>query len=98
MGGFISTVKKVVKWIGGCINRVISWWKSFRDEVDEKTINYIIIYKTVIVGADDPETFGEVMAINKEKSELELIAQRKYAGLSDRDKLGIDALLNNRNY
>ena len=98
MGGFISTVKKVVKWIGGCINRVISWWKSFRDEVDEKTINYIIIYKTVIVGADDPETFGEVMAINKEKSELELIAQRKYAGLSDRDKLGIDALLNNRDY
>lgn len=98
MGGFISTVKKVVKWIGGCINRVISWWKSFRDEVDEKTINYIIIYKTVIVSADDPETFGEVMAINKEKSELELIAQRKYAGLSDRDKLGIDALLNNRNY
>lgn len=98
MGGFISTVKKVVKWIGGCIYKVISWWNSFRDEVDEKTINYIIIYKTVIVRADDPETFGEVMAINKEKSELELIAQRKYASLSNRDRLSIDSLLNNRDY
>ena len=43
MGGFISTVKKVVKWIGGCIYKVISWWNSFRDEVDEKTINWLIL-------------------------------------------------------
>ena len=98
MGGFVTAAKKVVKWIGGCINKVISWWKSFRDDVDQKTINYIVIYKTVILNADNPDTFGEVMAINKQKSELEIIAQRKYLSLSTRDKESIDSLLANKGY
>ena len=98
MGGFVTAAKKVVKWIGGCINKVISWWKSFRDDVDQKTINYIIIYQNVIIDADDPEVFGEVLAIRKEKSELESIAQQKYLKLSGRDRQNIDALLDNRDY
>ena len=98
MGSFVNAVKRVVKWIGGCISRVISWWRSFRDDVDQKTINYIIIYQTVILNADNPETFGEVMAINKQKSELEIIAQRKYLSLSSRDRSNIDALLDNKDY
>jgi hypothetical protein len=98
MGGFVTAAKKVVKWIGGCINKVISWWKSFRDDVDQKTINYIIIYQNVIIKADDPEVFGEVLAIKKEKSELERIAQQKYLKLSGRDRQNIDALLDNRDY
>ena len=98
MGGFVTAAKKVVKWIGGCINKVISWWKSFRDDVDQKTINYIIIYQNVIIKADDPEIFGEVLAIKKEKSELERIAQQKYLKLSGRDRQNIDALLDNRDY
>ena len=98
MGSFIDTVKRVVKWIGGCISKVISWWRSFRDAVDQKTINYIVIYKTVILNADNPDTFGEVMAINKQKSELEIIAQRKYLSLSERDKESIDSLLANKDY
>ena len=98
MGGFVTAAKKVVKWIGGCINKVISWWKSFRDDVDQKTINYIIIYQNVIIKADDPEVFGEVLAIKKEKSELERIAQQKYLKLSCRDRQNIDALLDNKDY
>ena len=98
MGGFVTAAKKVVKWIGGCINKVISWWKSFRDDVDQRTINYIIIYQNVIIKADDPEVFGEVLAIKKEKSELERIAQQKYLKLSGRDRQNIDALLDNRDY
>ena len=98
MGGFVTAAKKVVKWIGGCINKVISWWKSFRDDVDQKTINYIIIYQNVIIKADDPEIFGEVLAIKKEKSELERIAQQKYLKLSGRDRQNIDALLDNKDY
>ena len=98
MGGFVTAAKKVVKWIGGCINKVISWWKSFRDDVDQKTINYIIIYQNVIIKADDPEVFGEVLAIKKEKSELERIAQQKYLKLSGRDRQNIDALLDNKDY
>ena len=98
MGSFVNTVKRVVKWIGGCISKVISWWRSFRDNVDQKTINYIIIYQNVIIDADDPEVFGEVLAIRKEKSELEIIAQRKYLSLSSRDKESIDSLLANKDY
>ena len=98
MGGFVTAAKKVVKWIGGCINKVISWWKSFRDDVDQRTINYIIIYQNVIIKADDPEVFGEVLAIKKEKSELERIAQQKYLKLSCRDRQNIDALLDNKDY
>ena len=98
MGSFFNAVKRVVKWIGGCISKVISWWRSFRDNVDQKTINYIIIYQNVIINADDPEVFGEVLAIKKEKSELEIIAQRKYLSLSSRDKESIDSLLANKDY
>ena len=98
MGSFVDTVKRVVKWIGGCISKVISWWRSFRDAVDQKTINYIIIYQNVIINADDPDVFGEVLAIKKEKSELERIAQQKYLKLSGRDRQNIDALLDNRDY
>ena len=98
MGSFVNTVKRVVKWIGGCISKVISWWRSFRDNVDQKTINYIIIYQNVIINADDPEVFGEVLAIKKEKSELERIAQQKYLKLSCRDRQNIDALLDNKDY
>jgi len=98
MGSFFNAVKRVVKWIGGCISKVISWWRSFRDNVDQKTINYIIIYKTVILNADNPETFGEVMAINKQKSELEIIAQKKYLSLSSKDRKSIDSLLANKDY
>ena len=62
------------------------------------TKRLLIIYQTVILNADNPETFGEVMAINKQKSELEIIAQRKYLSLSERDKESIDSLLANRDY
>lgn len=98
MGGFVSAAKTVVKWVGNCISKIISWWKSFRDDVDQKTYCYIIIYKTLILQADDPQTFGELMAIRKEKSELEKIAQKKYASLSWNDQSRIDALLDNRDY
>ena len=98
MGGFVTAARKVVKWIGGFINKVISWWKSFRDAVDQRTINYIIIYQNLIITADVPEVFGEVLAIKKEKSELERIAQQKYLKLSGRDRQNIDALLDNRDY
>ena len=76
MGSFVNAVKRVVKWIGGCISRVISWWRSFRDDVDQKTINYIIIYQTVILNADNPETFGEV---KRDKESIDsLLANRDY--------------------
>ena len=60
--------------------------------------NLLIIYQNVIIDADDPEVFGEVLAIRKEKSELESIAQQKYLKLSGRDRQNIDALLDNRDY
>ena len=38
------------------------------------------------------------MAIRKEKSELEIIAQKIYASLSYKDQSRIDELLDNRDY
>ena len=98
MGAVASVATKIVFWVGNCIAAIITWWKSHKDKVNKETLNYLINNKNIISQADDPKTMCELLAIRKEKGELEVIASRKYYSLSLSDKNRIDALLMERDY
>ena len=96
--GLVKFGKKVVGWIGNCIERVVSWWKSRKEAVNQITINYIISNQNIVMKADDKETFIEAMAIRKEKTELDYEYQKRYQKLSYNDRLKLDQLLEERDY
>ena len=73
MGGswdkFEKFGKKVVKWVGNCIEKIVDWWSSHKEAVNQITINFIIENQNVIIKSNDKQTFIEAMAIKKQKSE-----------------------------
>lgn len=98
MGSFISTAWRVIRWIGNCIHRVIGWWGSFKEEVNQNTYNFVIGKQNSILNANNPRGVGEVIAINKEKEQLEDIADRRYQQLTWDDQQRVDELLSRRDY
>lgn len=98
MGSFSSTAWKVIKWIGNCIHKVINWWGSFKEGVNQNTYNFVIGKQNSIVNANNPRGVGEVLAINKEKEQLEDIADRRYQQLTWDDQQRVDELLSRRDY
>ena len=96
--GLVKFGKKVVSWIGNCIEKIVSWWKSRKEAVNQITINYIISNQNIIIKADDKETFIEAMAIRKQKTELDYEFQKRYQSLSYNDRLKLDQLLEERDY
>lgn len=97
-GGLVEFGIKVVGWIGNCIEKIVSWWKSRKEAVNQITINYIKSNQNIIIKADDKETFIEAMAIRKEKTELDYEYQKRYQKLSYNDRLKLDQLLEERDY
>ena len=89
---------KLVTWIGNGIEKVVEWWSPHKEQVNRKAYDHIIVHQNLILQADDPRRFGEILAIDKEKSELEIISQRKYKNLTDNDRRRIDSLLAKRDY
>lgn len=98
MGAIASVAKKGVRWIGNCIERVVSWWRGHKERVNNITYNYIMINVEFIKQSDDPKTVGEIMAIKKEKDQLEEICVAKYMKLSYNDQQRLDELLDQRDY
>lgn len=98
MGILLTIAKRLIKWIGNCIHRVIQWWGPFKEGVNKNTYNYLIGKQNSIVTAQNPVGVGEVLAINNEKFQLEDIAQKKYMRLSMNDQQRVDELLEERDY
>jgi len=98
MGAIASVAKKAISWIGNCIERVVSWWRGHKERVNNITYNYIMINVEFIKQSDDPKTVGEIMAIKKEKDQLEEICAAKYMSLSYNDQQRLDELLDQRDY
>ena len=94
MGGFVSTVCSVVKWIGDCICRVIDWFTRFVESVGRTVKQFIFGIEDTIKSADNPRKFGEAAAIRKERGELDKKAQELYKGLSPRDQQLLDKCFN----
>lgn len=98
MGTIAKVAKKCVNWIGNCIEKVISWWSPHKDKVNNITYNYIMININFINQSQDPKNVGEIMAIKKEKDQLEYISESIYKKLSWSDQQRIDGLLDQRDY
>ena len=69
-----------------------------KKNVNNKKYNYIMVNLDFIQQSDDPKTFGEIMAIKKEKEQLDEIAAAKYRSLSSSDRQMLDQLLEQRDY
>ena len=98
MGSFVETAWRCVKWIGNCIHRVIVWWGKFKEAVNSIVHSFLMENEIPILSADDPTTTGEVVAIRKEKDQLDEKANQMYETLSNNDKNTVDALLAKRDY
>ena len=98
MGGFVTVVKKFIGWVGNCIQTVVSWWSPHKERVNNITYQYIVINQQFINDSQDPQTVMEIMAIKKEKEQLDEIAAAKYRSLSWNDRQILDELLAQRNY
>ena len=82
MGAVANVVKKAINWIGNCIETVISWWSPHKERVNNITYQYIVINQKFINESQDPKTVMEILAIRKEKEQLDEIAASKYRSLS----------------
>jgi hypothetical protein len=69
-----------------------------KKNVNNIKYNYIMVNLDFIQQSDDPKTVGEIMAIKKEKDQLDEIADTKYRSLSWSDRQRLDELLDQRNY
>ena len=98
MGGFVETAWRCVKWIGNCIYSVINWWGRFMDGVNAIVHGFLTRSRSQIERSDNPKAVGEVVAIRKEKDQLEEKADNMYGGLSKKDQKTVDELLKKRNY
>ena len=98
MGGFIETAWRCVKWIGNCIYKVVTWWGPFMEGVNAIVHGFLMLKRNKIERSENPKTVGEVVAITKEKDQLEEKAQKLYKNLSSNDKNTVDELLEKRNY
>ena len=98
MGAVATVAKKFIGFVGNCIQRVVSWWSSHKERVNNITYQYIVINQKFINDSQDPKTVMEILAIRKEKEELDEIAAAKYRSLSWSDRQMLDELLDQRDY
>lgn len=98
MGTFVETAWRCVRWIGRCIYTVVKWWGPFMEGVNQTVHAFLMLKRYIIERSDNPKTVGEVVAINKEKGELEKKADNLYRTLSNYDRNVVDDLLRERNY
>lgn len=98
MGTFIETSLRCVKWIGNCINKVVLWWFPFMENVNFITFSFLRAKRNKIESAENPKTVGEIVAIGKEKQQLEEKANQLYKDLTNRDRDIITDLLQRKNY
>ena len=99
MGSFIEVCKKVLKWVGDCINKVIKWFDGvIRKTVMGKTEDFVKKKETVIMSANDPKKVGKVIAQKKALIELEKIAEQEKKDLSRTDQDLVDKVFAEDDY
>lgn len=98
MGSFVETAWRCVKWVGKCILEVVDWWIEFMDSVNSLVHSFLMRVRKMIEEAENPRTVGEVIAIKKEKEQLDKKADELYKTLSQNDKNRVDEILSKKNY
>lgn len=98
MGNFDSIVKRGLRCIGNLIADIIKWWEEFKEEVNNKVYKFMKTVEIIIKKAENQKTVGEVIAIKKEKFELEKKADELYKTLSSDDQESVNEALKNIQY
>lgn len=77
-------------WIGNIIWGVVDWFKQILDAVSDVVRLFVIGKESIIRNADNPELFGQCLAIRRERGELDSEARKREKNLSKRDQNLLD--------
>lgn len=75
MGIVAEKIKECVSWVGNVFSKVISWFKEFMAEVNEKTEKFLDKKKEDILKCKDPKAVGQYLAGKHEAKQIEEIAE-----------------------
>ena len=98
MGNFSERVISGVRWIGGCICKVVRWFFEVLEKISKIVEDFLFSIEEIIKNADDPKTFGEAAAIKKEYICLEKEYEKRREKMTSNDKNKLDELFKNPNY
>lgn len=99
MGGFIEKCKKLVKWVGNIIYRVVKWFEGLIRELIEDIVNaFLNRNREKILQAQNRELTAKVAAQMKAIQELIKIAQKERKELSNHDQQIIQDLFDTEDF
>lgn len=99
MGGFIEKCKKLVKWVGNIIYRVVKWFEGLIRELIEDIVNaFLNRNREKILQAQNRELTAKVAAQMKAIQELIKIAQKERKELSYHDQQIIQDLFDTEDF
>lgn len=92
MGNFSEKVIRGVRWIGGCICKVVRWFFEVIETISKIVEDFLFSIEEIIKNADDPKTFGEAAGIKKEMICLEKEYEKRRETLTSSDRNKLDDL------
>ena len=98
MGAVVEFAKKVVRFFGDVIERIVSWWREHKEKANQTTLNFLQINYVYIDQSYDKERVINVLSASKQKSELEDRVLRRYGPLSSEDRRRVDEILDQGYY
>ena len=98
MGAVVEFAKKVVKFFGDVIERIVSWWRGHKEKANQNTLIFLQDNSTYIDQSYNKEGVINILAASKQKSELEDRVLRRYGSLSSADRRRVDEILDQGYY
>jgi hypothetical protein len=98
MGNFFEKVESGLRCLGRCVCRVLIWFVEFLEQVTYVVKAFLYKFQNTIINADNPQRFGECVAIKKELEEVTKKANESYNSLTENDKNRINQIFNNSSY
>ncbi len=93
MGNVLIWIKNLVNWIGGLFASVLKWFKGeIREEVQQKTEDFLIEKEPKISKCDNPKLVAKVAGQKKALKELEKKAEEEEKKLTENDAEAIKEL------
>ena len=87
MGGFIEKCKKLVRWVGDIIYRVVEWFEGLiRDFIEDVVNAFLLRNKQKILEAQNRELTAKVAAQLKSIQELIKISEKEKKKLTQHDQ------------
>ena len=93
MGGFINKCRKIVKWIGDIVQKVVKWFEgAVKAMVDEIVTDFLVKNKQTIIKAENPDKVAKVIGQKKYLQELQKVVEKEEKDLSQNDLDAVNSL------